>query len=152
MTLAAREATRASLQMPSKHPDMPASQARYTLTRAQVAERLGVSLSSVRRLEWDRLRPEVDDRGVHRFDPAEVEAIEPRPRAPARAPDPERRAQARKGRLAANAFRMFARHMTLPQIVVATKQPPEVIRELYREWSTGLDEGEWERRDRAGRL
>jgi hypothetical protein len=127
------------------------SSMRYTLTRAQVAERLGVSLSSVRRLEWDRLHPEVDDRGVHRFDSAEVDALAPRQRAPARVSDPERRAEARRGRVAATVFRMFARHLTLPQIVVATKQPPEMIRELYREWSTGLDEGEWERRDREGR-
>jgi hypothetical protein len=53
--------------------------------------------------------------------------------------------------LAAKVFRMFARSLTLPQIVVMTKQPPEVIRELYREWSKTLEEAEWERRDLAQR-
>jgi hypothetical protein len=41
---------------------------------------------------------------------------------------------------------MFARRSTLPQIVALTNQPPDVIRELYREWSTTLEEGEWNRR------
>lgn len=80
------------------------------------------------------------------FDPAEVDALQLRRRAPARVSDPEKRDNRRKGRLAPNVFRMFARHMALPQIVVMTKQPPDVIRELYREWSTTLDEAEWERK------
>jgi hypothetical protein len=76
---------------------------------------------------------------VWRFDAAEVERIEPRlarpPSTRGAAGDDE--ARSRKGRLAARVFRLFARSMTLLQIVVATKQPPELIRELYREWSTG---------------
>lgn len=56
------------------------------------------------------------------------------------------------GELRRTCFRMFARGMTLPQIVVATKQPPDAIRELYREWSTSLDQGEWDRRDAADEL
>jgi hypothetical protein len=47
---------------------------------------------------------------------------------------------------------MFARNLSLPQIVVATKEPPEVIRELYREWSTTLFEAEWERQQASGAL
>lgn len=120
--------------------------ARHTLTRAQVAERLGVSLSSVRRLEWDRLHPDVDDLGVHRFDPAEVDALGPvRRRAPPRVRAPEDRERARRGRLAAKVFRLFARGASLAQVVVATKEPPEVIRALYHEWSTSLEEVEWNR-------
>jgi len=42
---------------------------------------------------------------------------------------------------------MFARNKSLAEIVVALRQPPDVIRDLYREWSTSLDEAEWERRD-----
>lgn len=45
------------------------------MTRQQVAKRLGKSLATVRRLEGVRLRPVQDGRGVHRFDPAEVEAL-----------------------------------------------------------------------------
>lgn len=128
---------------------------RTTLTRRQVADRLGISTSSVRRLEYDKLHPTFDEAGIWRFDPKEVDALDPRsvrvraPRARQGAAADQARTLARRGRLAARVFRMFARHMTLPQIVVATKQPPEVIRELYRDWSIGLDEGEWERRQAA---
>jgi len=124
------------------------------LTRTQVAKRLGISTSSVRRLEWDRLQPEVDDRGVHRFDPAEVDALAtPRAREPARprSVNPEARERSRRGKLAADIFRMFARQTTLAEIVHYTKQPPEVIRDLYREWSTSLEDGEWARRDAVER-
>jgi hypothetical protein len=61
------------------------------------------------------------------------------------------RERAKRGRLAANVFRMFAKQMTLRQIVVTTKQPPEMIRQLYSEWSKELEEGEWERRAREER-
>jgi hypothetical protein len=119
---------------------------RFELTRAQVAQRLGISVSSVRRLEWDRLHPEVDDLGVHRFSREEVDALGPvRRRAPAATHPPERREGARKGRLAAKVFRLFARNLGLPQIVVLTKQPPDVIRALYHEWSTSLEQAEWDR-------
>jgi hypothetical protein len=118
----------------------------HTLTRAQVAERLGISTSSVRRLEWDKLQPLQDERGVHRFDPAEVDALAPRRRPPVSASLAGIRGRHKEGRLAADVFKMFARRLTLPQIVVATRQPPEVIRELYREWCTSLEEAEWARR------
>ena len=45
------------------------------MTRQQVATRLGKSLATVRRLEGVRLWPVQDSRGVHRFDPYEVEAL-----------------------------------------------------------------------------
>jgi hypothetical protein len=118
------------------------------LTRREVALRLGISTSSVRRLEWCDLHPEQDERGRWRFDPAEFARLEPRPHRVDRGASitDEARGLARRGRVAARVFRLFARNMTLPQIVVATKQPPEVVRELYREWSTDLSEGEWDRR------
>jgi hypothetical protein len=121
----------------------------YTLTRKEVAARLGVSTSSVRRMEFTRLHPAPDAQGVWRFDPAELEGIEPKvppKRAAATSASVRARVVAREGRTAARIFRMFARSMTLPQIVVVTKQPPVVVRELYRQWCSSLDEGEWERR------
>ena len=118
---------------------------RHTLTRRDVATRLGVSTSSVRRMEFDRLHPVEDERGIWRFDPAELEGIEPRAK-PERSPiSNEARERQREGRLAARTFFMFARHWSLAQIVVATKQPPERVRSLYHEWMTSLDEGEWSR-------
>jgi hypothetical protein len=128
-----------------------ANRGKHRLTRMQVADRLGISTSSVRRLEWDLLHPEVDDRGVHLFDPTEVDAVkEPRRRAAPRPHDADARERSRRGRLAAKVFRMFARYLTLQQIVVTTREPPEVIRELYREWSVTLEEAEWARRDVPG--
>lgn len=135
--------------------DVQERDTRHSLTRSQVAERLGISVLSVRRLEYVRLYPMQDARGVYRFDPAELEALEPlrSPRPRSFASDPHaaaaRRESAKKGRLAARVFVMFGQHKALFQIVVATRQPPEVIRELFHEWSTTLDMGEWARQQAA---
>lgn len=45
------------------------------MTRKQVADRLGRSLATVRRLEGALLHPHRDARGVHHFDRDEVEAL-----------------------------------------------------------------------------
>ena len=45
------------------------------LTRSGVARRLGKSIATVRRMEGVELHPTRDERGVHRFDPDEVERI-----------------------------------------------------------------------------
>jgi hypothetical protein len=132
----------------------PTSATHHTLTRAQVAARLGISTTSVRRLEWDELHPVQDARGVWRFDPNEVAALAPRPQRTPREPgsqQAEQLATRRRGRLAARVFLMFTRDRSLVDIVVATKQPPDVVRELYREWSATLAESEWDRREREGR-
>lgn len=45
------------------------------LTRAGVAKRLGKSIATVRRIEGVELHPTSDERGVHHFDPDEVDAV-----------------------------------------------------------------------------
>lgn len=45
----------------------------HTLTRAEVARRLGKSIATVRRLEYRVLYPARDERGVLRFDEADVD-------------------------------------------------------------------------------
>jgi hypothetical protein len=45
----------------------------HTLTRSEVARRLGKSIATVRRLEYRVLFPVRDARGVHRFDESDVE-------------------------------------------------------------------------------
>lgn len=45
------------------------------MTRKQVARRLGKSIATVRRIEGVLLHPTRDERGVHHFDPNEVEAL-----------------------------------------------------------------------------
>lgn len=101
-------------------------------------------------MEFVRLHPLLDSDGVWRFDPKELEGMTPRPNhRPEGVRDrcaEEERSRARRGRVAAKVFRMFARGVSLPQIVVVMKQPPGLVRELYHEWSTSLNEGEWERR------
>lgn len=116
---------------------------RHTLTRREVAERLGVSTSTVRRMEFDRLHPVEDEQGVWRFDPAELEGIEPRARRQRAPTSEEARERQREGRIAARVFLLFARNASLARIVVTTKQTPERVRALYHEWVTSLEEGEW---------
>ena len=43
------------------------------LTRDDVAKRLGVSVSTVRRLEGTKLQPTIDENGVRRFRASDVE-------------------------------------------------------------------------------
>ena len=48
---------------------------RPPLSRADVAERLGVSVATVRRYEGSRLHPTVDSSGAHWFSAKEVTAL-----------------------------------------------------------------------------
>jgi hypothetical protein len=119
---------------------------RYTLTRGQVAKRIGKSVSSVRRMEFTTLNPVADERGIFRFDADEVEGLAKQlegTASPERRAAPSRATKARKdGLLAARTFTMFSRRWSLPRIVAATKQTPERVRTLYHHWVTGLEEGE----------
>lgn len=51
----------------------------HTLTRAAVAQRLGRSIATVRRLEYRVLFPVRDERGVLRFDEDNVERVRSQP-------------------------------------------------------------------------
>jgi hypothetical protein len=116
------------------------------LTRREAADRLGISTSSVRRLEDNLLlTPVMDAGGGWRFDAAQVDGLQGRVPIRARGPRAtpvEEREAARAGRIAAKVFRLFAGYRSLPDIVAATKQPPERIRALYHEWITSLELGE----------
>lgn len=131
--------------------DSKREERQHKLTRRQVADRLGVSTSTVRRLEFDELSPILDDSHVWRFDETEVDALAAkRPRNHSRVSSVRRRRRGKEGQVAARVFQMFARGMSLAQIVVATRQPPAAIRALYSQWSTSLEEGEWNRRRDLG--
>jgi hypothetical protein len=120
---------------------------KYTLSRVDVAKQLRVSTSTVRRMEFDRLHPRQDARGIWRFDVEEVQALElltqPQQRRTARR---RRHCRRNRGRMAVRMFRLFAAHKTLPQIVLATRQPPDIVRALYHEWRTSLEDAERDRR------
>lgn len=99
------------------------------LTRAQVARRLGMSLSSVRRMEGEQLKPIVDARGVHHFEETEIQAVFVRVRR-ARAPHDERA----DGTLAAAAFTLFRRGADVIAVVKELHETPEKIEQLFEEW------------------
>lgn len=53
-----------------------------------------------------------------------------------------------RGELAAKVFELIRRGLALPEIVIATKLTPDVVRELWREYSTSFAVGERERLER----
>lgn len=120
------------------------------LTRAQVAARLDVSISSVRRYEGERLHPRVDEDDVRWFDEKEVAALaatlanEPRVLRRRNAePGPGARAAQRSpGEIAAQVFERLEQRQSLPEIVIGVRIEPSVVRELFEQWCLGLVEGQ----------
>ncbi len=110
-----------------------------SITRQQTADLLGVSVATVRRLEGTRLHPELDRGGVWRFDRVAVEEFA-RTGGARRRKSRQRRASS--GEMAARVFRMLSDGKDIREIVVKCKQSPERVRVLYREWLTGLRQGE----------
>jgi hypothetical protein len=116
--------------------DVPTNGARAQkpkiLTRAIVARMLSCSIAMVRWFEdHDRLHPIIDSHKVRRFDRDEVEAL-----------CRERRrtsSQTSFGALAAEVFRLFAEGRSLPEVVIETRQEPDVIRTLWQEYKRPLD-------------
>jgi hypothetical protein len=51
-----------------------------------------------------------------------------------------------EGRIAARVFYLFDHGRGLREVVQEAEVPPSVVRELWHEWLTDLDEGEMERR------
>jgi hypothetical protein len=101
------------------------------LTRRQAAERLGISVSAVRRMEGKELHPKLVA-GLWLFDSAEVTALQ-------RVPKPGRRPRScSDGDISAELFQRFDRGQSLRRIVKDLHQPPDRVRALFREWSTPL--------------
>ena len=124
------------------------------LTRDDVAKRLEVSISTVRRLEGTRLHPLIDDKGVRRFKASDVERLAKEMQAEQRSPRNAQRAVVRaaempKGELAALVFERLEQRHSLSEIVIALRVPPEDVRELYHSWLVGLWAGELQRKEPA---
>jgi transcriptional regulator with XRE-family HTH domain len=125
------------------------------LTRAQVAAQLGVSVSTVRRYEGDRLHPTIGADGVRYFVPDEVKRLaktlavelEASPRALAKAA--VRAEELPRGELAGRVFERLEQRQSLAEIVIALRVPPDVVRDLYHDWLISLCEGELRRREPA---
>ncbi len=111
------------------HPESP----RF-LTRSQVASRLGVAITTVRRLEnKGRLHPRRTKRGFL-FRIEEINRIEPGYASRARSPRP-----LQTGEIAARAFELFEHGKGLRDVVIILRQPPEAVRELYRQYALSGD-------------
>jgi DNA-binding transcriptional MerR regulator len=124
------------------------------LTRDDVAKRLGVSISTVRRLEGARLHPVIDDKSVRRFKATDVERLAKELEAEQRSPRNAQQAVVRaaemsKGELAALVFERLEQRHSLSEIVIALRVQPEDVRELYHTWLVGLWGGELQRKEPA---
>jgi hypothetical protein len=101
-----------------------------TLTRKQVAHRLGVAETSVRRLEGTQLHPVYRGRFVY-FDEQEVESYATE-HASGRNPK-------NTGEMAAQAFELFRAGQGFRDVVIQLRQTPERVRQLHREYALGSD-------------
>jgi hypothetical protein len=122
------------------------------LSRAQVADRLGISVSTVRRYEGTRLHPQTGADGVHWFGAQEVAELaaelanEPRMQrrlrnAAAPAGVGAARPAARSAdEIAAQVFERLEQRQSLAEIVIGVRVAPERVRELHAQWSQGLVE------------
>ena len=132
----------AAKKLVDDHKQATAESPRQSLTRAQAATELEVSIASIRRLEnRGVLHPRVDSRGVHHHDAEEVRSL--------------RRKRATKlsaGELAAELFDRFASRQSLRQIVKELECPPQKVRSLYHEWLVSLEDGERRRSDPANQM
>lgn len=120
------------------------------LTRGQVAARLDISVSTVRRYEGNRLHPTVDEHDVRWFDENEVAALaaEMVNKAPAkqtgRTPTSAARATEQRsvGELAALVFERLEQRQSLAEIVIGLRVEPDTVRALFEQWCLGLTEGQ----------
>jgi len=113
------------------------------LSRAQVAERIGASVPTVRRYEGTLLHPHVDENGVHWFDPNEVTALAASRANQALARGKIRNATAAReprtrGELAALVFERFEQRQSQAEIVIGLRVEPETVRELFDQYCRGL--------------
>lgn len=125
------------------------------LTRTETARRLGVSTSTVRRYEGDKLQPIRGADGVNRFDAKAVAELATSllndnggkpPRKPRRnAAAPAHEVKRTEGEIAAEVFERLEQRQSLAEIVIGVRVLPDVVRELHRQWQLGLIEGELER-------
>ncbi len=150
------------IQFPSKpesaltlpNPPSPAQKSRHLsaipggdrLTRGQVAERLGVSISTVRRYEGTQLHPTIDENDVRWFAQAEVTALaariaNERSDKPSRAVGSTASAPKRSaGELAALVFERFEQRQSLAEIVIGLRVEPSTVHGLFDQWCVGLTE------------
>jgi hypothetical protein len=103
------------------------------LTRRQVAEQLGKSNTTVRRMELTgKLNPVVVGE-VHLFDPKEVRALKPQIPAPV-VPAPGVAVLDTPAKVSAACFGLFERGHYVTEVVRLLGLAPGVVRALYKQW------------------
>jgi hypothetical protein len=116
------------------------------LTRSEVAIRLGISVSAVRRMEGKTLHPFRDDRGILRFAVSELPEAR-KATSSTRTSAAPRVTQPDAGEIAARVFEALAAGYSLRQIVTSLRVEPARVRKLFAEWHVDLVAGERARRE-----
>ncbi|MES1185096.1 MAG: hypothetical protein ABUL60_14885 [Myxococcales bacterium] len=98
------------------------------LRRTEAARLLGVSKSTLRRMEGTALTPVVGPRNVHLFQEEEVRAVVVTRRA-------HLDTQASSGGIAADAFTLFDAGLHVVDAVKQLRVSPDVIEGLYERWA-----------------
>jgi DNA-binding transcriptional MerR regulator len=134
--------------------EKPGAEPAKLLTRVETARRLGVSTSTVRRYEGDKLQPSRGADGVNRFDAKDVAELAASllndnggkpPRKPRRNAAAAPEVKRTEGEIAAEVFERLEQRQSLAEIVIGVRVLPDLVRELHRQWQIGLIEGELER-------
>lgn len=120
------------------------------LTRGQVANRLGLSISTVRRFEGSRLHPTIDSDDVRWFDEREVASLAAelangttKMAGRAMKTSPASNVVAHSpGELAALVFERFEQRQSLAEIVIGLRVTPDFVRAMFDQWTLGLTEGQ----------
>lgn len=100
------------------------------LTRPEVADALGVSIATVRRLQGKQLHPTRSEDGIYLFTRGEVEAL----RTLRPPPPPTRGETLDPGDLASEAFKLLRDGVEARDIVIALRRTPEEIEALQVAW------------------
>src|SRR5262245_8625511 len=118
--------------MAKNQPSTPGRASATGLTRQQVADQLGVGITTVLRMcRRGELHPKLGANGVWRYDPAEVV------RLGAQRTNPGRRTA---GQTAAAAYQMFDTGAELKDIVLTLQISADEVRAHYRDWKSSLDD------------
>jgi hypothetical protein len=124
------------------------------LTRGQVASRLDISVSTVRRYEGERLHPLIDDKGVRWFEEKEVAALAAQLiNESGKRPTAKNEASARAtehrtaGEIAALVFERFEERQSLAEIVIGLRVEPDLVAQLFDQYSRGLTERQLRKRE-----
>ncbi len=120
-----------------------------------MAARLGISVSTVRRYEGDKLHPTVDEHDVRWFDENEVAALAASlanstgamrsastSAAVARAPESRH-----PGEIAALVFERFEQRQSHAEIVIGLRLEPELVAQLFEQYCRGLTERQLRKRE-----